>query len=176
MITKIKAFSADEIPYYSCFISYSHSDKLFAHKLYDYLQENDILCWLDDHEILPGDDLYQQIDRGIRGWDKVLLCCSKDSLSSWWVDNEINTAFDKEQSIMNERGVKIHSLIPINLDDHIFSDQYDSGKKSQILSRFVADFTGWEINQGKFEKEIKRIMKALIADESYRKKVPSPKL
>ena len=45
--------------------------------------------WLDEHQMLPGDDIYEQIDRGIRHWDKILLCCSEASLTSWWVDNEI---------------------------------------------------------------------------------------
>jgi hypothetical protein len=29
--------------------------------------------------MLPGDDIYEQVDRGIRLWDKVLLCCSRHS-------------------------------------------------------------------------------------------------
>jgi len=62
-----------------------------------------IRCWLDEHQLLPGDDLHKGIDRGIRLWDKVLLCASKSSLTSWWVDGEINRAFQKEAQIMKER-------------------------------------------------------------------------
>jgi len=36
-----------------------------------------------DHQLLPGDDLHEGIDRGIRLRDKVLLCESKSSLTSW---------------------------------------------------------------------------------------------
>src|SRR4051812_37529975 len=79
------------IQFYSCFISYSHTDKSFARRLHDQLQGRGIRCWLDEHQLLPGDDIYEQVDHGIRLWDKVLLCCSKASLTSWWVDNEINT-------------------------------------------------------------------------------------
>src|SRR6201995_5372250 len=32
--------------FYSCFISYSHTDKIFATKLYNALQDRDIRCWL----------------------------------------------------------------------------------------------------------------------------------
>jgi hypothetical protein len=34
---------------------------------------------LDEKQMLPGDDIYEQVDRGIR-----LLCFSQHSLTSWW--------------------------------------------------------------------------------------------
>lgn len=36
-------------------------------------------CWRDEKQMLLGDDIYEQVDRGIRLWDKVLLCCSRHS-------------------------------------------------------------------------------------------------
>ena len=55
---------------------YAHEDKLFARRLHDALQGRGVRCWLDEKQMLPGDDIYEQVDRGIRLWDKVLLCCS----------------------------------------------------------------------------------------------------
>ena len=56
------ALSDQAINYYSCFISYSHADKSFARRLHDQLQGEGIRCWLDEHQLLPGDDIYEQVD------------------------------------------------------------------------------------------------------------------
>ncbi|MEQ9408448.1 MAG: toll/interleukin-1 receptor domain-containing protein [Fuerstiella sp.] len=70
------SFVGSAIDFYSCFISYSHEDKQFARRLHDALQGKGIRCWLDEHQLNLGDNIYKHVDRGIRVWDKVLLCCS----------------------------------------------------------------------------------------------------
>jgi len=62
-----------------CCTGYAHEDKLFARRLHDALQGRGVRCWLDEKQMLPGDDIYEQVDRGIRLRDKVLLCCSRHS-------------------------------------------------------------------------------------------------
>ena len=126
--------------------------------------------------MLPGDDIYEHVDRGIRLWDKVLLCCSKHSLSSWWSDNEIDTAFGKERRLMKERGKKTLALIPLDLDGHLLSGQWESGKSQQVLARMVADFRGWNSNHKKFETQVERVVLALRADEGGRPPAPKFKL
>jgi hypothetical protein len=166
IVTFAQSISAKPIEFYSCFISYSHKDKSFARRLHDQLQRRGIRCWLDEHQLLPGHDIYEEVYRGIRMWDKVLLCCSKHSLSSWWVDNEIQVAFDKEQQLMKDRGKKTCALVPLNLDGYLFTDQWKSGKATQIKSRLAADFKGWETNSQRFDRELERLVKALRTDEA----------
>jgi TIR domain/Pentapeptide repeats (8 copies) len=57
-ITYSRSLIARAIEFYSCFISYSHADKPFARRLHDALQGMGIRCWLDEHQLLPGHDIY----------------------------------------------------------------------------------------------------------------------
>lgn len=172
-ITYLPSLIGKPIEFLSCFISYSHADKGFARRLHDTLQGRGIRCWLDEHELLPGDKIYSEVDRGIRLWDKVLLCCSKDALKSWWVDNEIKIAFDKEQQLWRQRGKEVLALIPLNLDDYLF--KWQSGLATEVKARLAANFGGWEQDNEKFEHQCERLVKALRTD-SGGKNPPPPAL
>lgn len=59
LITYLPSLLSQPIQFYSCFISYSHQDKVFARRLHDQLQGHGIRCWLDEHQLLPGDDMHE---------------------------------------------------------------------------------------------------------------------
>ncbi len=175
-IDYLPSLRGQAIEFYSCFISYSHADKAFARRLHDQLQGRGIRCWLDEHQLLPGDDIYDAVDRGIKLWDKVLLCCSRDALLSWWVDSEIASAFAKEQALMEQRKNKVLALIPLNLDDYLFDGEWENGKAQQVRTRLAADFRGWETDNNKFETGLDRLIKALRTDEHAREHPPPSNL
>jgi uncharacterized protein YjbI with pentapeptide repeats len=173
ILYKINDLRSDPLlQFYSCFISYSHADKVFARRLHDALQRRGVRCWFDERQLLPGHDVLDEVGRGIRFWDKVLLCCSKDSLTSWWVDNEINSAFAKEQRLTKQDGQKARALIPLNLDGYLFSGEWHSGKVGEITSRLAADFTDWDTNDRKFDEQLERLVRALRTDEG--REAPPP--
>jgi hypothetical protein len=176
-ITYIPSLVGDGIQFFSCFISYSSSDRDFAIQLHDALQSKGIRCWLDEKQLLPGHDISRELERGIYLWDKFLLCASKNSLTSWWVEDEIKTTLEKERALRKERGKPVHKLIPLNLDGYMFTDQWDLGVfATEIRSRVAADFQDWENPNSNFAQEVDRVVKSLRADEGAREKPPPYRL
>ena len=137
----------------SCFISYSHQDRTFGRQLYHSLQARGVRCWLDEKNIKPGDRIQNVVHDAIGAHEKILLCCSKSSLESWWVLDEIRKAQDRER----REGCCI--IIPLNLDNYLF--EWSDGLASDIRSRLAADFTGWESFPSRFEKQLDRVAEAL---------------
>jgi hypothetical protein len=152
-------------------------DKPFAIRLHDALQSKGVRCWLDEKQLLPGHDISRELERGIYLWDKFLLCASKNSLTSYWVENEIKTTLGKELALRKERGKPVHKLISLNLDGYMFSDDWDLGVlANEIRSRVAADFRDWDKPNSNFDKQVERVIKALRADEGAREKPPPSRL
>jgi hypothetical protein len=152
-----------------------HSDSVFANRLYNALQSAGIRAWLDEKVMRPGDDIYEEVQKGIQLWDKLVLCASEASLTSWWVDSEIDRIFQKERELFKKRKVKVLALIPLMLDDFMLSSRWQSGKAQEVKSRLAADFRGWE-SETKFEQSVKQLISALRADSGRREIAPESKL
>jgi hypothetical protein len=164
------------IQYYKTFISYSHQDMIFARRLEDTLQGRGIRCWRDEKQIKPGKIIREEVYKGIRYHEKLLLLCLKDSLNSPAVEEEIEHIFSEEdaerkrlQAEADEAGntEKIDiplRLIPIDIDGYLFSPECHSRFKHRIKSRLAARFNGWESDNGVFEDQIEKVVWALEMD------------
>ena len=75
---------------------------------------------------------------------------------------------------MQQRGKKVLSLIPLNLDGHLF--QWQDAKAQDVKSRLAANFTGWENDNSKFEAAFEKVVKALQTEDAGREAPPDPKL
>jgi hypothetical protein len=162
--------------YYSCYISYSHHDKRFVHHLHKVLQARGIRCWLDEKQLLPGDSIFEKLSQGVGLWDKVLICCSESSCGSVWVDRELTLALAKEEQLFKKHKRHVPILIPVNLDNYIFSNEWKSGKRDEIRSRLAANFTGLKPGTPKFKAAFEKLILALRSDGHAREKAPKPKL
>jgi hypothetical protein len=78
------------------------------------------------------------IDESIRVYDKLLLVLSENSVSSQWVEQEVETALRKERQ-PGGGGV----LFPVRLDDSVL--EVSEGWPALVKdTRHVGDFTRWK--------------------------------
>ena len=143
------------------FISHSSADKKFTGKLYDALIAKRVLVWYDEHKLKPGDDILDSIDKGINVYDKMVLVCSRNSLDSWWVEEELERIFEKERQYRTQSGKKHRLLIPVTIDDEILNSKAPLAKS--IRKRSIGEFQDWQDEQ-KFNKALEDLIAALNAD------------
>ncbi len=81
------------------FISYSTNDTVKVKRLAEALkQKPDIQIWIDTERILPGDDIVEAMQQGIREADKFLICLSPSfnaNPPTSWVRMELKMAILK---------------------------------------------------------------------------------
>ncbi len=159
----LQLFHADATgpEYHPCFISYSNADKAFARWLYEQLHAHGVRCWLHEHETLEDDDSYRMVDDAVRLWDRVLFCCSKTSMTSWWIGAEIEHAQERERHLLKQYRQKVRSLIGLNLDGFLFEKKWKRSRERQVKSRLVADFSGWQKKEAKLEMPLERVLQTL---------------
>lgn len=80
------------------FISYSHKDKAYAHKLQRHLLEKGFEAWIDDR-IDFGARWPYEIEKRVRECDAFILVMSPNSHESEWVQNELMLARELKKRI-----------------------------------------------------------------------------
>jgi hypothetical protein len=141
----------------SCFLSYSSQDDAFVRRLYSGLQSRGVRCWFAPEDLPIGVKIRPAIDREIIGRDRFVIVLSANSIDSPWVENEVETAF--------ERAYKQKSpfLIPIRLDDSVMTTQQPWA--ADLRRNFnIGDFRDWS-DSTQFERSLRRLLRDLSAQE-----------
>jgi TIR domain/Pentapeptide repeats (8 copies) len=82
LIEYLPSLLNEAFQFYSCFISYSSKDELFAERLHADLQNKGVRCWFAPHDMPIGAKIIDALDEAIRLRDKVLLILSEGAIAS----------------------------------------------------------------------------------------------
>ena len=157
-ITSVKALVSDMNPiqFYSCFISYASGDQKFAERLYEDLRAMNVRCWFAPEDLKIGDKFRSRIDESIRVFDKMLVVLSEHSVASPWVEEEIESALQRERR--DDRTV----LFPIRLDDAVF--EVTTTWAAHIRrTRQIGDFRTWK-GHNEYEIAFQRLLRDLKSE------------
>lgn len=150
----LRALSASEREErYSCFVSYSASDKDFSLKLSTDLQGVGFRCWLDAKDIPAGGDWREHIGRALGGSDKIILVLSHSSTKSSWVRHEMRLAMELER----QRSTAF--LVPVRLDDSVL--EASDPDSIEIQKRQIADFRNWRDPSG-YKEAFSHLVRSLM--------------
>jgi TIR domain len=96
------------------FLCHSSGDKKAVRKLYRGLLRSGFLAWLDEEDLLPGQDWDQEIRKVVRASHVILICLSRASVNkAGYVQKEIKFALD----IAEEQPDGMIFLIPVRLEE-----------------------------------------------------------
>ena len=137
------------LPKSTLFISHSSLDKPFVRKLVDELsKDNSINVWIDEKELLAGDDIQQTITKTLRyESDFFLLVISENSTKSSWVQFEVSQFMGFAEG---------KNLVPIVISkEHSFPKPIDN-----LITRLkyldFTDETKWQANIQELKQVIKK--------------------
>jgi hypothetical protein len=130
----------------SVFISYSSNDLVKVERLAEALrQEQGIAVWLDTTNIYPGDDFLEEMKKGIRAADRIIICLSlsfnnKPPVS--WVKKELKMAMLREsetgKSIIIPVRIKSGGTIPEEIGTKAYADLSTKNRWNRNLPRLIA--------------------------------------
>jgi TIR domain len=156
MITYSKSLVGQPFQYDSCFISYSSHDEALAQRLRTDLRAHKVRCWFAPEDLKIGDEFRSRIDESIQVYDRLLLILSEHSVTSRWVQKEVETAFEKEGK--ENRIV----LFPIRIDEAVIHSTV--GWAADIRrQRHIGNFQQWKDHDA-YQQAFQRILRDLKAD------------
>ena len=115
------------------FLTYAHSDKKAVRKLYHRLTRKHIKAWLDEMELLPGQNWKHEIRQAILRSDFVILCLSRQfNKQGGYRHEELKIVLEKAKSLPDDQIF----LIPARLEK---CDLPEPVRQWQCVDLFEAD-------------------------------------
>ena len=114
-------------------------------------------CWAAFKDMKTGDRIRETIDQQIRLQEKVLVVLSLASITSPWVEDEVETALQEERESPERRTV----LVPIKIDNAV-EDTSQAWAQKIKRTRHIGDFTQWD-NADVYQKALARLLCDLTA-------------
>lgn len=163
-IRYLRPLLGHQIPYPSCFISYSTVDEAFATKLHKDLQANGVRCWKWDHDARYGKSMWGEIDQAVRLHDKLVLIASENSLKRAAVNREIERALRQEDERFKRKqageDIDTDVLLPVRIDEYVF-DGWEHARKVDVTNKMIANATGWDQDPVVYDRVFKKLLRDL---------------
>ncbi|MEA2095961.1 MAG: toll/interleukin-1 receptor domain-containing protein [Candidatus Cloacimonadota bacterium] len=122
------------------FLSHSSIDKPAVRRISHSLESHGISVWLDEAEINVGDSLFQKIADAIESIDFVIAVISSSSVTSKWVQKELQLAMTKE--ILDQQVTVLPLVIdsckiPFFISDKCYADFRDPETYDDSVEKLV---------------------------------------
>jgi len=137
--------------YHTCALSYATEDQEFAEKLHTDLQQEGVSCWFAPHDLRTGDNIRTQVYEAIGNNDKLLIVLSEHPIEIPWVEEEVETALDREHQ---QPGTLM--LFPIRLDEMIM--QASKAWAIAVRQCFIGDFRQWN-DETAYQRALQRLLR-----------------
>src|SRR6266446_433541 len=122
------------------FLSHSWKDKFFVNKLAEQLAAKGVSVWVDSAELKVGDSLFQSISKAIEDNDYFAIILSHNSVSSGWVQRELQLAMNLVLEKKNRKILPIlieRCEVPAFLRDLVYADFTDPRHFDSALVRVL---------------------------------------
>jgi uncharacterized protein YlaI len=105
------------------FLCHGTEDKVAVRELYNKLKGFGVKPWLDEEDLLPGQDWRREINKAIKATHVVIVCLSEKSIAkTGYVQKEIKYALD----LADERPEGSIFIIPAKLEECSLPDRLSS--------------------------------------------------
>jgi hypothetical protein len=121
------------------FLCHASQDKLKARELYRYLMRRKVDAWLDEMNLLPGQDWDLEIYKATRDADAIIICLSKESIAKeGYVQKEVRRALDiseeKPDGTIFVIPLRLENCdVPIRLKKYHWVDLFDESGYSKLV-------------------------------------------